>query len=77
MTGAKKNRMPTKAERLEQIHAILTNRRHPIRSIADVAAEHGFDNLAEFNKAFYERFGKSAVVVREFARNPGGRGRKR
>lgn len=68
---------PTQDERLEQVWAILTNPKQSIRSIQSVAAEHGFEDLTAFNKAFKARFGNSPVVTRKAARNPGGRGRRR
>lgn len=68
---------PTKAARLDLIHAILSNPRHPIRSIQALAQEHGFEDLTEFNKAFKAKFGISPVVTRKMAKNPGGRGRRR
>ena len=57
---------------LEQVWAILINPERSIRSIKFVAREHGFNDMAEFSRAFRERFGASPREVRRFARK--GRG---
>jgi AraC-like DNA-binding protein len=67
----------TQPARLDQVHAILSNGKQHIRSIAEVAAEHDFVDLAEFNRLFKARHGISPSVVRKSALNPGGRGRRR
>ena len=55
--------MATKDDKLEQVYAILTSRKH-IRSIQAVAADHGFDDLTAFNAAFRERYQMSPSNVR-------------
>lgn len=60
--------MPPKPDRLEQVWTILTNPRRAIVSVAAVAAEHGFTDLAAFNKAFRERYGSSPAEIRKAVR---------
>lgn len=50
------------------MHAILTNPRRTIRSIQTVAAEHGFNDLADFNRRFRDRYGSGPVELRKLAR---------
>lgn len=61
-------RMPKKPDALEQVWTILTNPRRSIVSVAALAAEHGFTDLAKFNKAFRERYGSSPVAIRKAVR---------
>jgi AraC-like DNA-binding protein len=59
---------PSKDDQLEQVWAILTNPKRSIRSIQAVAAEHGFNDLEEFNRLFEKRYGNSPVVARKAVR---------
>jgi hypothetical protein len=54
----------TPEDRLEQVWAALTNPKRMIRSIQILAQEHGFDDLAEFNREFRKRYGVSAREIR-------------
>lgn len=68
--------MSTESDRLDAVHEILSNGKRPIRSIQAVAAEHGFTDLATFNRAFKEKFGKSPVALRDFAKKKAKPGRR-
>jgi len=59
---------PTKEDRLEQVWAALIDRKRSIRSIAELAKEHGFEDLSEFNNAFMKRYGMSPATIRKSAR---------
>lgn len=61
-------RRPTQDDRLEQIWAVLTNPKAPIRSIQVLAEEHGFDDLTAFNAAFRKCYGSSPSVIRKAAK---------
>jgi hypothetical protein len=54
----------TKEDRLEQVWAALINPKRAIGSIQILAEEHGFDDLAEFNREFRQRYGVSAREIR-------------
>jgi transcriptional regulator GlxA family with amidase domain len=60
--------MATKPDRLEDVWSVLTNPKRQIRSIQTLAAEHGFDDLVEFNRLFRERYGVSAADIRRGVR---------
>lgn len=57
-----------KPDRLKEVWQILTNARRSIRSIAEVAAEHGFTDMVAFNRAFRERYGSSPAEIRKAVR---------
>jgi outer membrane immunogenic protein len=54
-----------KADRLEEVHAILINPRQAIGSIQMLAAEHGFTDLIKFNQLFRERYGSGPAELRK------------
>ena len=58
----------TQDQRLEGVHSILIDDRRAITNVASVAAEHGFHDLAKFNRLFRERYGSGPVEVRRLAR---------
>ena len=57
-----------KPDRLEEVWQILTNPRRSIVSVAVLAAEHGYTDLAKFNKAFREKYGSSPIEIRKAAK---------
>lgn len=59
---------PAESERLEALFEALTDPRRGIGSIAQLAAAHGFDDLAEFNRLFREKYGNPPAVVRKAVR---------